>query len=104
MVTKNSIEVEFQDDAEAITAHTCTGLLLFPRGVFTSYNNFHIALKAVISSVSFNYHLSLMYCVTITASRTCTVNLSSIIILYSLHNATLRGIDLQVSHTHSALG
>ena len=51
MVTRNSIQVDFVDDTEAIAAHTCTGLLLFPRNMFTSFD---VALKAVISSVSFN--------------------------------------------------
>ena len=48
MVTRNSIQVDFVDDTEAIAAHTCTGLLLFPR---TSFDDFSVALKAVISSV-----------------------------------------------------
>ena len=54
MVTKNSIQVDFVDDTEAIAAHTCAGLLLFPRNMFTSFDDFSVALKAVISSVSFN--------------------------------------------------
>lgn len=57
MIAKKSIQVLFMDDSQAITAHTCSGLLVFPRGVFRSYEDFSVALKAVVStrsSVSFN--------------------------------------------------
>lgn len=49
MVTKKSIQVA------AITAHICTELLMFHRGVFGYYEDFSFALEAVIyanSSVS----------------------------------------------------
>ena len=53
MVSTRSIQVDFLDDSEAITAHTCSSLIVFPRGAFTdSFEAFCAALKAVISSSS----------------------------------------------------
>lgn len=58
VASTRSIQVDFLDDSEAITAHTCSSLLVFPRGAFTdSFEDFCAALKAVISnssSLSFN--------------------------------------------------
>ena len=56
-VAKMSIQVSFMEDTQAIAAHTCTGQLVFPRGILGSYEDFALALKAVIfphSSLSFN--------------------------------------------------
>jgi len=60
MVSKRSIQVDFMDDSPAISVHTCSGLLVLPRGAFMdsveSFENFCTAMNAVISSspLSFN--------------------------------------------------
>ena len=55
-VKKKSIEVDFMEESTAITAHTCSNLLVFPRNssMFTdteeSFSNFNAALTAVVLS------------------------------------------------------
>ena len=49
VMKKKSILVQFIDDDEGtITAHTCGSQIVFPRAVFSSYNMFVMAMKAVI--------------------------------------------------------
>ena len=52
MIAKKSIQVLFMDDSQAITAHTCSGLLVFPHHEFRGYEDFSVALKAVLSTNS----------------------------------------------------
>ena len=57
-VFKESIKIDF-DDIGAISAHTCSNLLVFPRGAFVdtqeSYSLFKMAMKSFISApLTFN--------------------------------------------------
>ena len=48
------IQLEFQDIDDltygAISAHTCSHTIIFPKDVFTTYDSFKQSLQAVISS------------------------------------------------------
>ena len=54
----HSIQVQFIDDDDigqgAITAHTCSKIIMFPQCVFSTYELFSSALNSVIGGNTFN--------------------------------------------------
>ena len=54
----HSIQVQFIDDDDigqgAITAHTCSKIIMFPQCVFSTYELFSSALNSVIGGSTFN--------------------------------------------------
>lgn len=57
-VSKKSVQVDFLDDSEAITAHTCSNLIVLPRtAAKVSYEEFCGALTAVISGSSLSFNI-----------------------------------------------
>ena len=54
--TVSRVQIDFLDDSEAISAHTCSSLVVFPQGnSFSTFDDFCTSFEAVIStSLDFN--------------------------------------------------
>ena len=60
LAMKKDVRVDFmEDDNGAIVAHTCSRLIILPRGIFTvdtsdAYQMFSSAMEAVLTGKNFN--------------------------------------------------